>query len=133
MTPYGMTLNSVPPNAYASMPARPYSPDETDPLYSLPAVPPPQPLPSWIPQNVQNYINQTPSYAEGQRQTIAPPSIAGGEPYLPTPQIDDIRNLFRNRITKNAPTSEDPAIHAEMFRQLMKMPGFSGFTGGDEI
>ena len=131
MNPLGMTLNSIPPNAYASMPARPYSPTPLSPddFYG----PPPAPLPSWIPQNVQNYINQAPSYTEGQRQSAMPSSIAGGEPYSPTPQIGDLRRLFQQRITGNAPTSADPAIHAEMFRQLMKLPGFSGFTGGTNI
>ena len=90
------------------------------------------PLPSWLPQNVQDYMNQTPSYAEGQRQR-PPQDIAGGEPYSPTPQIGDIRRLFGNRITQNAPTGDEHSIRAQQFRALMQLPGFSGFTGGDEI
>ena len=120
-------------------PARPYSPtpptdaDIADAFYG--PAPAPAPLPSWVPPNVQAYINSNPSFAEGQRQTIMPPSITGntGEPYSPTPQIDDIRRLFNNRITGNAPTSDLNSIRAEQFRQLMRLPGFSGFTGGTEI
>ena len=125
--------------AYAQ-PARPATPtpmsqdDITEALYGggIPPAPLPAPLPSWLPSNVQNYINTQPSYAEGQRQ--APPQdIAGGEPYSPTPQIDDIRRLFRNRITQNAPIGNSPGPRADQLRALMKLPGFSGFTGGDEI
>ena len=129
--------------AYAQ-PARPVSPtpptqaDINDALYGSGDLPspmqPPPPLPSWVPQNVQNYINQAPSYAEGQRQTLMPPSITrGDEPYSPTPQIDDIRRLFQGRITRNAPTGDERSIRAGQLRALMKLPGFSGFTGGDEI
>ena len=124
--------------AYAQ-PARPVSPtpatqnDIADALYGSGAAPP-APLPSWLPQNVQNYINNNPSYAEGQRQTLEPPSITrGGEPYSPTPQLDDIRRLFQNRITRNAPTGDERSIRDQQLRALMKLPGFSGFTGGDEI
>jgi hypothetical protein len=91
--------------AYAQ-PARPVSPtpmtqdDLMDALYG-----PGQSLPSWIPQNVQDYINQAPSFNEGQRQAMRPADIAGGEPYTPTPQIGDLQRLFQNRITRNAPTS----------------------------
>jgi hypothetical protein len=119
--------------AYAQ-PARPVTPtpptqaDLMDALYGSGA----DPLPSWLPQNVQTYMNQTPSYAEGQRQAPSQ-DIAGGEPYSPTPQIDDVRRLFRNRITRNAPTGDERSIRADQFRALMKLPGFSGFTGGDEI
>jgi hypothetical protein len=122
-------------NLLASVqPARPYSPTPTsnDDIVNTLYGPPP-PLPSWVPPNVQNYINSNPAFAEGQRQTLAPPSIAGGEPYSPTPQIDDIRRLFHGRITGNAPTSDQPAMNAEMFKQLMKLPGFQGFTGGTDI
>ena len=71
---------------------------------------------------------------QGQRQTMLPPSITrGGEPYAQTPQIGDIQQLFRNRITQNAPTGDEPAIRAQQFRALMQLPGFSGFTGGDNI
>ena len=121
--------------AYAQ-PARPVTPtpptqdDIEEALFGGGA--PPAPLPSWIPQNVQNYINQAPSYGEGQAQGW-PSNIAGGEPYSPTPQIDDIRRLFQKRITQNAPTNDLPGIRAQQFRALMKLPGFSGFTGGDEI
>jgi hypothetical protein len=58
---------------------------------------------------VQNYINQAPSYTEGQRQTLAQPNIAGGEPYSPNPQIDDIRRLFFNHIIQLAPPNPIPA------------------------
>jgi hypothetical protein len=117
--------------AYAR-PARPVTPtpltqdDIADALYGGGP-----PLPSWLPQKVQDYINHAPSFAEGQRQALTPPDIAGGEPYDQTPQIDDIRRLFRNRITRNAPTSVDS--NSQALRALMKLPGFSGFTGGDEI
>ena len=128
--------------AYAQ-PARPVSPtpptqaDINDALWGSGDLPspmqPPPPLPSWVPQNVQNYINQAPSYNEGERQSPLPANIAGGEPYSPTPQINDIRRLFQKRITQNAPTSDLPAIRSQQFQALMKLPGFSGFTGGDEI
>jgi hypothetical protein len=123
--------------AYAR-PARPVTPtpatqdDIMDALYGPGSQTLPQPLPDWVPSNVQNYISTQPSYAEGQRQ--APPQdIAGGEPYSPTPQIDDIRRLFQGRITRNAPTGDDRSVRAGQLRALMKLPGFSGFTGGDEI
>jgi hypothetical protein len=118
--------------AYAR-PARPVTPTPTsqddiaDALYG-----PPPPLPDWVPQNVQNYINNNPSYAEGQRQTLAPPSITrGGEPYDQTPQIGDIQRLFQGRITRNAPVSG--GFNSQQLKHLMQMPGFSGFAGGDEI
>jgi hypothetical protein len=119
--------------AYAQ-PARPVTPTPTsqadlmDALYGSGT----DPLPSWLPQNVQTYMNQTPSYAEGQRQGMLQ-DIAGGEPYSPTPQIDDIRRLFQGRITRNAPTGDERSIRAGQFKALMQLPGFSGFTGGDEI
>jgi hypothetical protein len=78
-------------------------------------------------------MSMTPSYEEGERQTLLPPSMAGGEPYSPTPQIDDIRRLFQNRIIRNAPTGDEHGIRAAQLRALMQLPGFSGFTGGDEI
>lgn len=128
--------------AYAQ-PARPVSPtpptqaDINDALWGSGDLPspmqPPPPLPSWVPQNVQSYINQAPSYNEGERQLPLPANIAGGEPYSPTPQIGDIQRLFQKRITQNAPTSDLPAIRSQQFQALMKLPGFSGFTGGDEI
>ena len=43
-------------------------------------------------------------YQEWQPQG-PPPSIAGGEPYQATPQINDIQQLFNNSIMRNAPTS----------------------------
>jgi hypothetical protein len=121
--------------AYAQ-PARPVSPtpltqdDIQNALYGD-AIPP-APLPSWLPQNVQNYINTQPSYGEGERQSLQPPSITrGDEPYDQTPQIADVQRLFRNRITKNAPTSG--GFTSQQLKNLMQMPGFSGFAGGDEI
>jgi hypothetical protein len=123
--------------AYAQ-PARPVTPTPTsqddimDALYGPGTQTPPAPLPDWVPPNVQNYINTRPSYAEGERQGW-PSNIAGGEPYSPTPQIDDIRRLFQGRITRNAPTGDDRSVRAGQLRALMKLPGFSGFTGGDEI
>ena len=119
--------------AYAR-PARPVTPtpmtqdDLADALYGSGA--PPAPLPDWVPPNVQTYIRTQPSYTEGERQGW-PTNIAGGEPYSPTPQIDDIRRLFRNRITQNAPTSG--AFTSQQLKNLMQMPGFSGFAGGEEI
>ena len=112
-------------------------PSSLDPAANLPGPmepPPPRPpLPAWLPQNVQSYINQAPSYSEGERQSPLPGDIAGGEPYSLTPQIGDIQRLFQKRITQNAPTSDLPAIRSQQFQALMKLPGFSGFTGGDEI
>jgi hypothetical protein len=125
--------------AYAR-PARPVTPTPAtqdniaDALYGggIPPAALPAPLPSWLPQNVQNYINQAPSYAEGQRQTQMPPSITrGGELYDQTPQIADIQRLFRNRITQNAPTGL--GFSSQQLKNLMQMPGFSGFAGGEEI
>ena len=123
--------------AYAQ-PARPVTPtpasqdDIADALYGPGSQTLPAPLPDWVPPSVQNYINQAPSYEEGRPQGT-PPNIAGGEPYSPTPQIDDIRRLFQNRITRNAPTGDERGIRDQQFRSLMQLPGFSGFTGGDEI
>jgi hypothetical protein len=123
--------------AYAQ-PARPVTPTPTSQDDIMEAVygpqTPPPPLPSWVPQNVQNYINTQPSYGEGERQSLQPPSITrGDEPYDQTPQIGDIQRLFQGRITRNAPTGDERSIRADQFRALMKLPGFSGFTGGDEI
>ena len=121
--------------AYAR-PARPVSPtpltqdDIADALYG--GGTPPAPLPDWVPPNVQNYINTQPSYAEGQAQGWQS-NIAGGEPYSPTPQIADIQRLFQNHIMRNAPTGDERSIRDQQFRSLMRLPGFSGFTGGDEI
>jgi hypothetical protein len=131
---------------YAQRPARPVTPtpdqqmppdlnlptpmsqsDLMDALYGSGA----DPLPSWLPQNVQSYMNKTPAYAEGERRRM--PDIAGGEPYSPTPQIDDVRRLFQNRINQNGPSGDLSSIRAQQFRELMKLPGFSGFTGGDNI
>jgi hypothetical protein len=119
-------------------PARPYSPtpfsgdDLRNALYGADLPSPMQPyapLPSWVPPNVQNYINQAPSYNEGERQPPTPPIMLG--PISPTPQIDDIQRLFHNRIMQNAPTNQ--GFSAEQYRNLMKLPGFAGFAGGDEI
>ena len=130
----GQTLASY------ARPARPVTPTPTsqadilDALWGPTPQTPPAPLPNWVPSNVQSYINSQPSYAEGQRQTLLPPSITrGDEPYVQTPQIGDIQQLFRNRITQNAPTGDEPAIRAQQFRALMQLPGFSGFTSGDNI
>jgi hypothetical protein len=126
----------------AKQPARPYSPtpDPIDQLFNklsptdLPTpMQLPAPLPSWVPPNVQDYIRMAPSYNEGERQSPLQPNIAGGEPYSPTPQIDDIRRLFRNRIIKNAPIGASPGMSADQLRALMQLPGFAGFQGGDEI
>jgi hypothetical protein len=125
----------------AKLPSQPYSPTP-EPIDQLlnnlyPDLPtpmqPPAPLPSWIPPNVQDYIRQAPSYNEGERMSPFPPSIAGGEPYSLTPQIGDINKLFHGRITQNAPTSEDHSALAKQYRGLMKLPGFAGFAGGNEI
>lgn len=118
--------------AYAR-PARPVTPTPTGDLPSLMYEPTSweTPTPSWVPPNVQNYMRNAPSYVEGQPQGT-PPSIAGGEPYSPTPQIGDIRRLFRGSIMRNAPTSGGEAFNRGL-GNLLKLPGFSGFTGGDEI
>jgi hypothetical protein len=92
------------------------------------AGPPPAPLPGWIPQNVQNYINTRPSYAEGQRQATMPPGIAGGEPYSPTPQINDINRLFSRSIHQNAPIGS--GISGPPLKAIIR----GGYlAGGDEI
>ena len=119
--------------AYAQ-PARPVTPtplsqaDLMDALYGGGGTPA-APLPSWIPQNVQNYINTQPSYAEDQP---TPSGRIDNEPQQPSqPQIADIQRLFRGTVTRNAPTSG--GFSSQQLRNLMKMPGFSGFAGGDEI
>ena len=112
-------------------PARPVTPtpptqdDIAEALYGGGAAP----LPSWLPQNVQNYIRTQPAQAEGQ------PAWSGrmdDEPQQPPqPQIADIQRLFRGSIMRNAPTSG--GLSSQKLRQLMQMPGFSGFAGGEEI
>jgi hypothetical protein len=89
-----------------------------------------QNLPPAVAQSIVNN-RQT---AEGQRAGPAP-DIAGGEPYSQTPQIDDIRRLFRNRTLQNAPTSQSltPTPLQRQMPALMKLPGFGGFVGGDNI
>ena len=132
-------------NPVKVQPSRPYSPTpgpldtifnqlQPEDLQDLPAHwAQPAPLPSWLPPNVQNYINQAPSYEEGERMSPFPSNMAGGEPYSPTPQIDDIQRLFHGRVMQNAPTGSKHGFTADQYRNLMKLPGFSGFTGGDEI
>lgn len=90
------------------------------------------PLPSWIPQNVQDYMRFAPSYEESQRQALTAPNIAGGEPYSPTPQINDLRRLFGDRMRQNSPTSGG-GFTSKQLSDLMKMRGFAGFSGGDRI
>jgi hypothetical protein len=125
--------------AYTQQPARPYSPTPNDIADALYGDGPPAPLPSWLPQNVQNYINTQPSYGEGGVQAPQPynrvyEADTQDAPSQPlNPQPDDIQRLFRNSITRNAPTGDERGIRDQQFRALMKLPGFSGFTGGDEI
>lgn len=115
--PPGLTINS--------MPFRPTSPQLPLPLTPQSGLP----LPSWIPPNVQNYINQRPSFAEGQRQTmLPPPNITGGEPYSPTPQIADIQRLFQRRALLNSPTSNP--ISGKFLRDIT-LGGH--LAGGSEI
>ena len=94
-------------------------------------VPPQQPLPSWMNPVLQNYIRNQPSYAEGQTMpgALPPPTEPWG---YSNPQADDIRRLFASRIMDNAPKPVDPAW-ATQLRSLMRIPGFSGFTGGTSI
>lgn len=100
------TLSDLLSQVAFSPPARPYTPtplpsDLMDALYGNPT--PPQPLPSYLPQNVQNYIRTQPSYTEGQAQGRWPDT---GEPggQSPNPQVGDLQRLFRNRIQQNAPS-----------------------------
>jgi hypothetical protein len=87
-----------------------------------------------LPPAIAQSIVSNPQYSEGQAQGSRS-DIAGGEPYSPTPQIDDIRRLFRNRTLQNAPTSQSltPTPLQRQYPALMKLPGFSGFVGGDNI
>jgi hypothetical protein len=93
---------------------------------------PPAPLPPGLPQNVQDYIRNRPSYAEGQnmpsgRQDDEPPQT-------PNPTIDALRQQFRGTITRNAPTGIGPdQARANQLRGFYRLPGFSGFIGGDDI
>lgn len=118
--------------AYAQ-PARPVTPtpmsqdDIAEALYG--GATPPAPLPSWLPQNVQTYIRTQPSQAEGEKVWSGRTDNEPQQP--PQPQIADIRRLFRGSIMRNAPTSG--GLSSQDLRRLMQMPGFSGFTGGEEI
>jgi hypothetical protein len=89
-----------------------------------------------LPPAVAQSIVSNPQYSESQAQgSRKEQGIAGGEPYSPTPQIDDIRRLFRNRALQNAPTSQSltPTPLQRQMPALMKLPGFGGFVGGDNI
>jgi hypothetical protein len=102
-----------------------------DALYGGGPQTPPEPLPSWLPQNVQTYMRTAPSYVEGQPQPSGRMDFEPQQP--PNPTIPALRQQFRGTILRNAPTgTADPAKAAQL-RQLYRMPGFSGFTGGDEI
>ena len=108
------------------------TPDEVDVMLNkqYPAQPPLD-LPNWLPSNVQNYMRSNPSYAEGQKQ---PSGRVTDEPWGQTtdPQMADIQRLFREHIMKNAPTS-NALGGVGQYKQFFGMPGFAGFTGGDEI
>ena len=118
--------------AYAR-PARPVTPtppsqdDITDALFG--GGTPPAPLPSWLPQNVQTYIRTQPSQAEGEKAWSGRTDAEPQQP--PQPQIADIQRLFRGSIMRNAPTSG--GFTSQQLKNLMQMPGFSGFAGGEEI
>lgn len=123
--PPGLTINSMPFRP-TSMPPQP---DLPTPMSQQDYNNAETPLPSWIPLSVQHYINQAPSFAEGQRQTTAPPpDITGGEPYSPTPQIDDIRRLFARRQLLNSATPSP--IGGKLLRDFI-LGGHLG--GGNEI
>jgi hypothetical protein len=123
-------------------PARPMTPTPLgvdslmDALYGGPQQPP-QPLPADLPPNVQDYIRNRPSYSESQAQNtsgLTPGSITGGEaPYVPNPQIDDLRRQFRGAITRNAPTSTADPARARLLKQFMGQPGFQGFTDDTKV
>ena len=118
--------------AYAQ-PARPVTPTPASPDDIADALwgsgTPPPPLPSWLPQNVQDYIHTQPSQEEGQKAWSGRIDNEPQQP--PQPQIADIQRLFRGAITRNAPTSG--GFNSQQLKNLMQMPGFSGFAGGDEI
>jgi hypothetical protein len=90
---------------------------------------PPQPLPSYLPQNVQNAIRTRPSFTEGGPQGVWGLDHPGGQEPLqpPDPQIADIGRLFASR--RPSPNQISP----DLLRKLYALPGFSGFTGGDDI
>lgn len=127
---------SMPPQMWSQRspmtgpPARPFSPtpltqDELEtygygggaPQSWSPA--PPQPLPSWLPQAVQNYIRTQPQMAEGQR-----PPPRGFDMGMPSsePQISDIYRLFGGRIAGNAPTGAlSPDFYrSPFFKQMLR-------------
>jgi hypothetical protein len=90
-----------------------------------------QTLPAWLPPNVQDYIRNVPSFSEGSPQGVwtGDPSEP---PQSPNPQIDDIHRLFSGQSQRNSTTAQQ--LNARKYLpQLMKLPGFTGFVGGDDI
>lgn len=126
--------SSYPP--LVGQPARPYTPTPEsidtlmDALYG--GAQPPAPLPPGLPQNVQDQIRNQPSYAEGQKM---PSGRQDNEPQQPpNPAIDSLRQQFRGTTLRNAPTQVGPdQAKANSLRGLYRLPGFSGFTGGNDV
>jgi hypothetical protein len=86
-----------------------------------------------LPPDVARSITMNPQYSEGQAQgDRGQQGIAGGEPYSPTPQIGDIQRLFNQHIQQNAVTSQQ-LQNRQYLPQIMQLPGFTGFLGGDNI
>jgi hypothetical protein len=110
----GMTLNSLPGQA----------------MYA--AQQPLQPLPPWLPPNVHNYINNGPSYGEGQPQGEQWGPVFSGrsrqEPPQPqAPQISDLQRLFYNSILRNAPTAN--SISGPLLRSIIQTGHLAGGEG----
>lgn len=89
------------------------------------------------PATLPNLMGPSPR-PPGYEEWETPPSTRppADEPWPGTgdSQIEDIRRLFANRITGNAPTSAPSGgMSAEQLRRLMRAPGFGGFTGGTNI
>jgi hypothetical protein len=82
------------------------------------------------PAVAQSIVNQR-SYAENQPQPSTLPPMPEGPSGQPDPG-PDVQWLFRNQVQQNAPMSQQLQAR-KLLPQLMQLPGFAGFAGGDEI
>jgi hypothetical protein len=86
---------------------------------------------------VQQYIASHPQFEEWQAQGRT--DKGGGPdtsdiPQPPEPQVEDLQRLFHDRILQNAPSRAGvDQAQSDLFRKLYKLPGFAGFSGGQDI